>query len=268
MPYFNYYKKSNLFHGSMANIMGTRLDVVMIGDELGLSEVWKQIVAETERLYRMLNRFDSMSDISRINREAAMHPVELNNELWDILINIKKYHHDTLGYFDITLHDFNKVILDEGHRTVTFAEKDISLDLGGYAKGYALEKMRIILSKVGVTQALINFGNSSVLAVGSHPHGNYWGVGVEDPFYPGRQLKSYELCDQSLSTSGNTLQHTEHIINPRLGKYTSERKLVSVVSSNAVEVEVLSTALVVADEKAISSVKNVFGNVIIDIFVV
>ena len=268
MPYFNYYQKSKLFHGSMMNIMGTRLDVVMTGDESHLTDVWRRIVAETERLHRMLNKFDPASDISRINREAMKHPVELSEEFWNILTDIKTYHRGTLGFFDITLHDFNRVILDEKRRTAAFAENHVFLDMGGYAKGYALEKMREILSMNGVTQALVNFGNSSVLALGAHPHGKYWGIGIDDPFSPGRQLKTYELYNQSLSTSGNTAQHTEHIINPHSGNYSSERKLISVVSSNAVVAEVLSTTMMVADKNSILSIKKVFDNVIIDTFVV
>ena len=248
--------------------MGTRLDVVMIGEELLLFEVWKKLIAETERLHHKLNRFDPASEISHINREAVLRPVELNEELWHIMINLKKYHHNTLGFFDATLGNFDKVILDKTHKTVEFAEKNISLDLGGYAKGYALEQIREILFQSGVTQALVNFGNSSVLAVGSHPHGEYWGIGVEDPFKPGRQLKTYELCNRSLSTSGNTLQHTGHIFNPRLRKYTTENKLVSAVSSKAVDAEVLSTALMVADEMSNLSIKKAYKNIIIDIFAV
>jgi len=268
MPYFNYYHKSNLFHGSMMNIMGTRLDAVMIGSESLLAKVWEQIIAETERLYRMLNRFDAASDISRINREAATNPVELNNELWNILTDIKKYHHNTLGYFDISLRDFDLVILDDQSRTVTFAEKDISVDLGGYGKGYALDRIREILLSNGVTQALINFGNSSILAVGTHPHGNYWGIGVDHPFQPGQPLKIYEMYNQSLSVSGNDAKPTGHIINPRSGIYTTERKIVSAVSTSAAEAEVLSTALMVADEKSIHFIKKRFENVNFDIFVV
>jgi thiamine biosynthesis lipoprotein len=268
MSYANYYQKSNLFHGSALNIMGTRLDVVMIGNESLLSDVWEQIMIETERLHRMLNRFDTASDISIINRNASAHPVELNDELWHILTDIKQYHHQTLGYFDISLRDFNQIIPDEVRRTVRFAGKDISLDLGGYAKGYALERIRKILLQYDVKQALINFGNSSILAVGSHPHEKYWSIGIENPFYPDKLLGICELRNQSLSVSGNTTQRTGHIMNPRLGKFAEERKIVSVVSENAIEAEVLSTALMVADENSILSIKKVFGKVNFNIFVV
>ena len=267
MPYSNYYKKSNLFHGSMLNIMGTRLDAVMIGDESQLTEVWEHIIAETERLHRMLNRFDPTSDISLINSQAAKHPVELNDELWSILTDIQKYHKQTCGFFDVSLRDFSKVILDCERRTAAFAEGNISLDLGGYGKGYAMAQVQKILLQNGVTQALVNFGNSSVLAVGAHPHGEYWSIGIENPFQPGQQLQTCQLYNQSLSVSGNTPQHAQHIFNPLDGKYSAERKIVSVVSNDAVEAEVLSTALMVANEKIKKKIKNLFGNVKINIFV-
>jgi len=268
MSYSNYYKKSNLFHGSTINIMGTRLDVIMIGCESPLSKTWEQIIAETERLHRMLNRFDTTSEISLVNRNASVHPVEVNEELWHIMKEIKIYHHQTLGYFDISLRDYNQVVLDEARRTVFFAEKDISLDLGGYAKGYALEQIREILLNNEVKQALVNFGNSSILAIGSHPHGKNWSIGIENPFCPGQQLNVCELYDQSLSVSGNSIQRANHIFNPHSGKFCEERKIVSVVSINAIEAEVLSTSCMVADEKSFLSIQKVFGNAIINIFVV
>ena len=266
MPYSNYYKKSGLFHGSALNMMGTRIDVVMMGAEPLLSEVWAQITNLTERLHRMLNRFDAASEISRINYQAAQHPVELSAELWNILTDVKKYHRQTLGYFDVSLRDFHQVILDNNRRTVSFTQKDISLDLGGYAKGYALEGIRIIFLREGVTQSLVNFGNSSFLAVGAHPHGNYWGIVIENPYQPGQQLKICELCNQSLSVSGNSTLHTRHIMNPRSGIFTNERKMVSAISNNAIEDEVITTALMVADKESVLSIKKTFENVAIDIW--
>ena len=266
MPYTNYYRKSGLFHGSALNIMGTRLDVVMTGDESLLTDVWEQIISDTERLHRMLNGFDAESEISLINRQAGAHPVALSDELWDIMSDVQKYHRLTQGYFDVSLRDLGKVVLNADNRSISFAENDVTVDLGGYAKGYALERLWGIFLQAGVTQALVNFGNSSILAVGAHPHGDYWGVGIENPYQPGQSLKDYHLYNQSLSTSGNTPQHAEHIINPRSGKYSPERKIVSAVSTNAIEAEVLSTALMVADEASIAEIKKAFENVVVDIF--
>ena len=268
MPYSNYYQKSKLLHGSMTSIMGTRLDAVMLGDELQLSEVWERIIDETERLHRMLNHFDSESDIARINREASNYPVVLNDELWNIMTDVKNYYQKTFGYFDVSLRDFNRVIFDDDRRSVKFAEKNISLDFGGYAKGYALQQIQEILFNNDVAQALVNFGNSSILAVGAHPHGQYWGIDIDNTFDPGQHLQTCKLYNKSLSVSGNTSKHKQHIVNPRSGKYSAERKIVSVISTSPVEAEVLSTAIMVADENTILSIKRIFENVIIYIFAV
>ena len=245
-----------MFHGSLANIMGTRLDVLMIGkNERLMLLVWDEIVSEIMRLHKKLNRFDPESDISLINIHAVSHPAKLCDELWNILTDIGKHHRNTQGYFDVTLHDYNMVVLDEKNKTVLFAEKNIHLDLGGYAKGYALAKAQQILFQHDIQQAFINFGDSSILALGTHPHGNCWSVGLNNPLFPEQQLKVFELLDNSLSTSGNTQRHTNHIVNPHSGKYAPERRLVSVVSRDCIEAEVLSTALMAAEKQSVETIK-------------
>ncbi len=254
-----------MLHGFLPDIMGTRLDAVVIGNEAATLSVWGEAVAETERLHRMLNRFDRESEIAHVNRNAAAGPVAVSEEFRNILTDIKRYHRDTLGYFDITLHDFVKVIADDS-RTVAFADETVSLDLGGYAKGYALNAIRDIFLRSGVGQALVNFGNSSVLALGTHPHGDCWKVGLDDPFSPERQLKVFELRDTSLSTSGNTPRHTNHIVNPHSGEFAPEHKVVSVISADCVEAEILSTALMIADESDVETIEKVFPKAICYIF--
>jgi thiamine biosynthesis lipoprotein len=94
--------------------------------------------------------------------------------------------------------------------------------------------------------------------VGTHPHGSAWQIGVTNPFDPKQTLKVYALCDNSLSTSGNTSMHPQHIINPHSGIYTPERKIVSVVSENCVDAEALTTALMVADDVSAEKIKRLF----------
>ncbi len=259
MPYTQYYEKSKMFHGSLLHVMGTGLDALLMGkDKSFLLSVWEQIELKIWKLHRMLNRFDPSSEISKVNLEAAVHPVRVSGELWDILVDAKQYHTYTFGYFDITLDDYNKVQLDADHQTVSFADKSVSLDLGGYAKGYALKKIQDIIRTSGIRQALINLGNSSVLAVGTHPMGNSWNIGVENPFCPNQPLHSFELHNNALSTSGNTSRHTNHIKNPHLGTFVSERKIVSVVADDSLDAEVLTTALMVADPQSAKLIKETF----------
>lgn len=249
MLYSNYYASSRLFHGSFSCIMGTQLDVLLIGDDRQtLEDVWEQVTTELVRLEKMLNRFDPESEVSRINREAPLREVTVSDELWEILQDCRRYYILTEGYFDITLSDLRQASFREDANSLVFLRPDLHIDLGGYGKGYALKRMRQIISAGEVRNAFVNFGNSSVLGMGSHPHGDYWPVGLENPFTR-QPVASVRLCDSSLSTSGNTPAHPRHILNPLTGEYTEERKMVSVVAPDPVDAEVLTTALMVAPEE-------------------
>jgi thiamine biosynthesis lipoprotein len=95
----------------------------------------------------------------------------------------------------------------------------------------------------------VNFGNSSVLCLGHHPYGDSWCVSIENPYLTEDILGSIQISNKSLSTSGNMPTHTSHIINPISQEYIEKHQIVSVVSSNAVEAEILSTTLMIANDK-------------------
>jgi thiamine biosynthesis lipoprotein len=267
MSYTHYYEKSGLFHGSLSHIMGTRLDALLFGaDQSFLVTTWNKVVAELERLQQMLNKFNPDSELSILSKNAVRNPAGMSDELWNILLDGKKYHELTSGYFDITLSDFQGIEFDNDMHTVCFRGKLLSLDLGGYAKGYAMLKVRKMLVSLGIMQAFINFGNSSVMALGQHPAGKSWLVGIDNPFTPGQVLGSVELCDNSLSTSGNLPHHNQHIVNPRSGEFYTGKKVVSVVADNDLEAEILSTALLLADDDAAEQIKGNFKNLTVYTF--
>lgn len=258
MSYSNYYAASQLFHGSVSSVMGTQLDVLMVGGDTSLlSSIWEKIEAEVKRLDKMLNRFDPESDVALINREAGHYPVMINDELWSILQDCRRSYELTEGYFDITLQDFGQVLLSEAERSIFFFSESLHIDLGGYGKGYALLKIKELLGQNGISKALVNFGNSSVLTIGSHPCGDYWPIGLDNP-YTKERVADLHLCDHSLSISGNMPSHPRHIVNPRTGLFVEEQKMVSVVAKNPVDAEVLTTALMVAPDDRIQMIADKF----------
>lgn len=258
MSYSNYYASSQLFHGSLSSIMGTQLDVLLVGADSLLSyKIWEEIAAEVKRLDKMLNRFDPESDISLVNREAGHYPIPLRDELWEIMQSCRSYYEQTDGYFDITLQDFSRILFSEEDKSLFFMSDSLSVDLGGYGKGYALMQIQQIVEQYAIGNALVNFGNSSVLAIGSHPHGAYWPVSVDNP-YTKERIANLELCNNSLSVSGNMPSHPQHILNPRTGQYSTDRKMVSVIAGNPVLAEVLTTAFMVADEEHIGTIADRF----------
>jgi len=250
--------------------MGTRLDLVFPGVEADACDaLTKDILAELERIEGMLSIYRSDSEISLLNSYACAGSIEVSQELRDILNQVKVLHKETEGYFDITLKpvgDFWKehkgedqsipqsirekvgmerlLIEKEG---VRFFNKGVFLDLGGFGKGYAIKKILPIMEGANISSGLLSFGESLIYGLGSHPYGDCWKVSI--PYGDQEQPLVFELKDEALSTSGNTLNNQKkfadsgHIVNPvTLGMATIEG-LVSVKAKNPVRAEVFSTAL-------------------------
>ncbi len=240
----NYYDSSSLFHGSIPGIMGTRFDmlIVKLTNEEALL-VWNKIVAELIRLHKMMNRFDSKSEISRINESAKKGFAKMTDEMWSVLNDCKHFYSITDGLFDITVNNLSEVRFDQVSKAVNFPSNDFYFDLGGYAKGYAMERIKEILSDAGIKHALVNFGDSSIAAIGHHPYGDSWSISIENPFQKGELLKEIKLKNQDLSSSGNTPSHPQHIINPYTQKFNTEKKVICVISDSSIDAEVLTTTL-------------------------
>lgn len=257
--YYNYYTSSSLFHGSLLSIMGTRLDLVMIVESLVTGvRIWDKLVDKLENLDHILNRFSNDSEISKLNATASITPVPVSDELWDIICDCKEYYRMTQGLFDVTLRNFEMVEFDKEKKTIFFKNNQISFDFGGFAKGYAIEKLKEIILNAKISQAFINFGNSSVCCIGTHPYGDSWNVSIENPYNPEHILGTIYLKDSSLSVSGNTPDYNKHIVRPGTDKFVEDKKIVCVSTINAAVAEVLSTTLLLSTEKEKIIIKNRF----------
>lgn len=242
-----YYDASSMFHGKLANIMGTRFDMLIIEGKKQLCEaVWYAVASDLQYLDHMLNRFDAKSEIFRINEKAASETVSLSAEMWTILLNCQQYCQKTFGLFDVTLKNFSSLVFNESNHSVSFSIPDISLDLGGYAKGYAMNKIKAILSDAGIKDAFVDFGSSSILGFGHHPYGDSWKVAIQNPFDKQQILDEVLLRDKALSVSGNTPTYSEHIVRPDSGKYDRTQKLVAIIADNPLDAEVLTTTWMIA----------------------
>jgi len=267
--------------------MGTRLDVLLHGveqDEGG--QVFEKVYQMISRLEQNLSRFDENSAISTINRLGSKKGLVISDELYRILTTCKEYHEKTLGLFDIGIgrvtaeirngtvnqdeikgmlekSGIENIILDQEISAVRFRGDQIELDLGGFGKGYALEQLKSLLINMEISDAFISFGNSSILALGNHPHGQGWKSGISHLLQQGESVFEFELKNESLSTSGTSPDNTRgdrigHILHPEKGLVETGFKHISVASGQAVEAEVLSTALMVASDKEMIEILNNF----------
>ncbi len=255
-----YYENEAMFHGFIPHIMGTRFDILFIHSDIDrLNTLWTNITNELERLEKILNRFDPHSEVSQINNHTSQSKIQISTEMESILQLCSHYYETTSHLFDITLKDFSQIQFHNQQR-ISFISPDISLDFGGFAKGYALKKIKKIIEQNNVNHTFINFGNSSILGMGHHPYGDCWKVSFLNP-YNQSLLKEFDLQDTALSTSGNTFQYTGHILNPLTGIFNEERRASSILSSDPLEAEVLSTVWMIANEREQKKILENFKNV-------
>ncbi|MCC5941792.1 MAG: FAD:protein FMN transferase [Balneolaceae bacterium] len=275
--------------------MGTRFHLMLPGvDEDYGFRIFQKVKNELNRVEKKLSRFLPQSDIYRLNIAAKRHSAKVDGELFDILKACKLCHEITGGAFDPTLRPlyeyqqkmvgefvpdqlffdlkdqlgFDKVQLDEDNSVVRFGSHMLEIDLGGFGKGYALEKVKNILENSSVKSAFVSFGESSVLAFGNHPAGGFWKIGMNNYLKPGKTVAEFELSGGSVSTSSNfylddngRLENHSHIINPKTGEIDSNQVAVSVSARSPLLAEMLSTAFLSMSDDEIEDVVNQYEEV-------
>jgi thiamine biosynthesis lipoprotein len=233
--------------------MGTVFTVAVYGqDRTFLAEVVEEVFEEVDRLDEQMSNYKPESELSTINREAAGHPVVVEPGLFHLLEISVHRSEATGGAFDITVGplmkawgffrgrgrlptedeilqilesvDYHHLKLDPKHRTIQFDEPGVELDLGGIAKGYAVDRAVDILRSNGITSALVSSGTSSIYALGSPPGAHGWKITLRDPYDAHKPADVIHLQNYSLSTSGSYERFFEiggkkycHIMNPHTG---------------------------------------------------
>ena len=236
---FEYIEEGQIFHGHIPRVMGTRLEVLTVGvPQDVMTRLWTKLHDKAFALDRMLNRFEPSSEVSILNHSDNPLELEMSEELSEMVHLADGYYDRTNGLFDI--------VDGEG-----------KIDFGGFAKGYFLKKCEEILRAKEVKCAFVDFGSSSILGIGSHPYGDSWKVGVVDPFTR-MKIREISLVDRSMSTSGNSPSYSGHIRDPRTGESCEGRKLVTVLSDDPLDAEVLSTVLMIAGDDERSEIMENF----------
>lgn len=231
--------------------MHTRIEMVLTGlDELEGRAIAANVESEIKTLERRFNRFDDRSPLAAINLRAVRETVEVDDDMFMALELCEAFRRGTGGYFDVAtdsaIRGERSYGLDAKHHTVRFAHENTHLDMGGFAKGFALERIKRMVSQTQAKSALLNFGNSSVAALGHHPYGEWWAVGVEHTCLRGTLAHEVHLCDSAMSVSGRAENGRYHIVNPITGGTVAGEELILVEGRSALICEVLSTALYAA----------------------
>ena len=232
--------------------MNTRIDLILCNrTETELKSISGLIYDEIKTLENIANYFDSGSELSNVNLTASSQALTISSDLFSMIWQCVDFNKLALGCFDIAIRSDNynresisAVTLDIDNSTVYFQQEGIKLDLSGYVKGYALESARNIIDRYHISDALVNLGNSSVMAKGRHPYGEGWKVGIDFPSLSSDN--NIMLENQCLTISGNNTAERKHIISPYTREYIEGLNGIAVVTPKATHGEALSTALFVA----------------------
>jgi len=151
---------------------------------------------------------------------------------------------------------FRTLRLDDAAGTVRFTDAAAGVDLGGIAKGYALDRARDVLRAAGVRSAWLDLGGE-IATIGAPPDGGRWRIAVRHPRRAGAVLGILEMGEGAVSTSGDGERFVEdaagragHIFDPRTGRPASALVTATVVASSATLADALSTAAVVMGDEA------------------
>jgi thiamine biosynthesis lipoprotein len=266
------------------DIMGTRCMVELWADDPAKGNAAIDAVfADMHRIDEAMSTYKPTSLVSKVNAEAAQHPVAVDRELFDLLTTAVEFSRITEGAFDITyasvgfMYDFRArerpaedairaalpavnyrhLALDPEALTVRFLHPDVRIDLGGIGKGHAVDRGIEILKARGIDHAMVNAGGDSRI-VGDR-FGKPWIVGIRHPDREDETIMRIPLVDTAISTSGDyerffdeagTRYH--HIIDPSTGHSASLVRSATILASTATRSDGLSkTAFVLGAEKTI-----------------
>ena len=281
-------------HSDGRYVMGTVLEILLC-DQQTTNSTFDDLFTLVTTLETQLTTFSPDSAVSQLNAHAGQGPMVVPPTVYKILAVSLHYWKQTRRTFDVTVGPIvtvwqqavtrhtlpsaqalrqararigGRLVSLSPNGQVTLQRKGMRLDLGGIGKGYAIDQLKAVLQQQQQTNALLNFGQSSIWALGSPPDAPGWRILVQRP--DGKPAGVITLRDQALSISGTMGQpfiingrHYGHIIDPRSGKPLQQNLQACILAPTATQAEALSKALLVLGEKKgialLQRLKNVEG---------
>ncbi len=233
--------------------MACAYSIVVYGeDESKLATAVTAAFDEVDRIDQLMSHYKPESPLSQLNRQAASQPVNVEPELFDFIAECLRYSRESNGAFDITVGPLLKtwgffrgegrmptaeelaearakvgwqhVILNKQEKTIRFNRAGVELDLGGIAKGYAVDRAVRVLKQHGVSRALVSACGSTIYGLGAPPGEDGWKVKLRDPVSSQKTAMTVRLKDHALSVSGSYEKFFDlggkrysHIFDPRTG---------------------------------------------------
>ena len=263
--------------------MGTRL--VLLGytsetlNETAVRRALRKAFDEILRLEGLMTTWRPDSEVSRINEAAGKEAIAVSDETFEVIAKALWIAKLSEGTFDITFAsmgdlwkfdedkvmdvpsaaaiekarlkiDYRKIELDPAKKTVKLLSADTRINLGGIAKGYAIDKAAAILRKEGLASFFAQAGGD-LYVQGRKPDGTPYRVGIRDPRGPGEVFFAVvPVEDHAFSTAGDYERafvkegkRYHHIIDPRTGYPATESRSVTIWAKDALTADAIDDAV-------------------------
>lgn len=274
--------------------MGTFAHILVVADnEPKANEAIEAAFAEIRDINARMSDYDPNSLLSKVNQQAFAAPVKVDDGLFEVLIASVRYSRLSDGAFDITVGPvvqlwrkanysgmaptpeqlqkakeavgYQNLILDTDTKTVRFAKDGMALDLGGIAKGYAVDRAVAILKQAGLSGGMVDIGgNLRCFGIPAN-HAPHWFIGLQDPAHEEDILLRLNMDDRAVATSGdyrrfvmiNGQKHS-HIVNPATADSAQTLSSVTIITNDAMAADALSTAVsVLGDKKGMALIETI-----------
>lgn len=255
-------------------------------------QLLERSVQELRRLEALFSLYQDDSVLVELNRRGVI--VAPPREFVDLLEACDRYVAATGGRFDPTVQPLWEVHVrhfetagaassgpsdaevDAARRLVgwehvlvsedriAFGRKGMGLTLNGIAQGYITDRVADLLSREGISRSMIDLGEAR--ALGSHPDGHPWRVGLADPVHPERIAEEVALTEGAVATSApygfrfDSHGRFNHLFEPQTGGSAYRYHSVSVLAKQATEADALSTAFsFMSSDEITRTLKNSVG---------
>ncbi len=275
-------------HRRTIPVMGTIADCVVVSDDTRLANAaLDAAVAELRRVDALMSRFRADSDVGRANAAAGREVVGISPATAFVLRHALDWAERTDGRFDPCLGRLSEawnpsmfdgassgpatrtaaIVADlagaqlyrdldvgrhDGRDVVRAARREAAIDLGGIAKGYAVDRAVAAIRELGIRDAIVNAGGD-LAAIGSSEDGDAWRVGVRDPRDPSALSDTLDLRDEAVATSGDYEKCAvidghliHHLLDPRTARprpTASGTHSLTIVASDCMTADAAATAL-------------------------
>jgi thiamine biosynthesis lipoprotein len=272
-------------HRRILRLMGNRFEISVVSDDARAAEEHiDSAVTEISRIEKLLTTFSDDSQTNEINRNAGMQPVQVDEEVFNLIARSLRISDLTQGAFDITygsidkslwnfdvnmkqlpdaetasrsvsLINYRNVILDASNNSVYLKEKGMRIGFGGIGKGYAADKAKLLLQERGVGSGIVNAAGDLV-TWGNQPNGYPWTIAIADPDHSITPFSTLKISNMAIATSGDYEKFAiingkkySHTIDPKTGLPVGGIKSVSIISPSAELADAMATPVMVMGVK-------------------